>query len=128
VDRFPIFGESAGETVPFVIDKHTDGGNLLFDKRSVLQQAAHGNYIDRRLLASSDLCEDELALFRSLRDRGIFRGDMYEYVSSSEVTIHRVVRQVLEHELGSGEDGWWRKVTLSSFGRCIAGSRELPSA
>jgi hypothetical protein len=54
------------------------------------------------------LTGDELELFQSLRDSSVFYGDMYEYVSSVEISLHKLVRDVLERSFGADEMGWWR--------------------
>jgi hypothetical protein len=36
-------------------------------------------------------------------------GDMYEVIRNVEITLHERIREALEYEFGSGEEGWWRK-------------------
>jgi len=79
------------------------------EKREILQNAARGRYPDDRLLTANALCRDELELFQSLRSSGVFRGDLYEYLSETEIRIHRLVQARRKREFGPDEDGWWRK-------------------
>ncbi len=75
------------------------------EKREILQNAGRGIDPNTQLLYTNDMCPDDLNLFTSLRDTRVFRGDMYEYVSAVEVSIHRLVRARLECEFGPDEDG-----------------------
>ena len=50
----------------------------------------------------------ELNLYLSLRDARVPRGDMYEYVSDIELTLHKLVRDALTAEYGPSERDWWR--------------------
>jgi len=74
---------------------------------------------------SNGLCREELELFESLRSRGVFSGDMYDYVSKAEVAIHKLVRAILERALGAGENGWWREGIPVSVREKCASRREL---
>lgn len=80
------------------------------EKRGVLQQAADSKgFPDYGLLSPHGLDRDDLILFQSLRRSNVFYGDMYEFVSGVEKSIHQLVRARLEHEFGTDESGWWRK-------------------
>lgn len=77
------------------------------EKREILQKASLGKYPDDRLLSANGLCRDDLELLQSLGSAHVFRGDLYEYVSTVEVGLHRFVRVRLERKFGLGEHGWW---------------------
>lgn len=94
------------------------------EKRELLQRAAREQYPDDRLLTSSGLCRDELALFQALRCRRVFSGDMYEHISETEIRIHDLVRGVLEREFGEAEEGWWRRGISASIRTKCAARRE----
>ena len=94
------------------------------EKREILQRAEQGTYSDIVFLNSNGLCRDELILFQSLRNSRVFRGDMYEYVSSMEVAVHGLVRALLEREFGPEEEGWWRKGIPSNIRVKCASRRE----
>ena len=80
------------------------------EKREILQQAVNANYQDRNLLlVENELCPEELYLFIKLRNRRTFAGDMYEYVSETEIIIHELVSNILQREFGTDESCWWRK-------------------
>ena len=51
----------------------------------------------------------ELDLYCRLRNPGVFRGDLYEYLADTEVALHRMVREVLVEEFGPAEAQWWRQ-------------------
>src|SRR4051812_48684196 len=70
------------------------------EQRAAMQRSAKSEQTDHRSLASIGVSRNELDLFQSLRESHVFRGDMYEYVSSVELIIHELVRKVLELEFG----------------------------
>lgn len=76
--------------------------------RRILQEAGGGDYPNDRLLEANDLCRDDLDLFQSLRNATVFRGDLYEYLSDTEIAIHRFVQDRLESEYGPNQEDWWR--------------------
>lgn len=83
------------------------------EKRQLLQ-AALGESTRRRADVPHRTSEyhasrEELAFFASLRSRRVFAGDMYEYISDTEVALHELVRHTLMKGLGPEESGWWRK-------------------
>lgn len=94
------------------------------EKRAILQQAGGGAYPDHRLLSANGLCSDEFDLFHSLRGRGVFRGDMYEYISEVEIALHQLVRMTLEREFGDGETGWWRSGIPKDIRKSCVSRRE----
>lgn len=93
-------------------------------KREILQKAGRKYYPDDRLLSMNDLSRDDFQLFNSLCIPRVFRGDLYEYVSDTEVAIHRLVRDRLEREFGLGEHGWWRKGIPKGIREKCASRRE----
>jgi len=78
------------------------------EKRAILKRAGQESYVDDRTLSSNGLCREDLKLFESLRSRGVFKGDMYEYISEAEIALHQLVRATLQRVLGVEETGWWR--------------------
>jgi hypothetical protein len=95
------------------------------EKREILQHARRDGHIELRLLSSNGLSREELELFESLRKPNVFSGDMYDYVSAAEVTIHKLVRMVLEQSFGAEESGWWREGIPVSIREKCASRREL---
>jgi hypothetical protein len=51
--------------------------------------------------------QDHLRTYLELRDVRVCMGDMYEFLSSVEVTLHKAIRAVLLAEYGDPD--WWRK-------------------
>jgi hypothetical protein len=78
-------------------------------KREILQKAGRTKVPDATLLTAHALTREDCEFFRSLRDSRVFAGDLYEYISVTEVGIHRLVRRRLEREFGTTDDAWWRK-------------------
>ncbi|WP_339907178.1 hypothetical protein [Symmachiella dynata] len=76
--------------------------------KSVLAEETESRHLSRQELESKNLTREEVNLFKSLRTHQVFAGDMYEYVSDIEVTLHATVREVLEEQFGKGEYEWWR--------------------
>jgi hypothetical protein len=95
-------------------------------ERALLQQAADEFSNDERLrfLKKHGLTTEELALFTSLRNRRTFAGDLYEYVTDTELIAHRLVRDVLTRRFGDGERGWWREGISGELRKKCAARRE----
>ena len=66
----------------------------------------------------------ELDLYCRLRNPGIFRGDLYEYLADTEVALHRMVRETLVEEFGSAEGQWWRQGVPTEIRKACAQARE----
>ena len=66
----------------------------------------------------------ELDLYCRLRDPGIFRGDLYEYLADTEVALHRMVRETLVEEFGPAEGQWWRQGVPMEIRKACAQARE----
>jgi hypothetical protein len=126
-------GISIGSVIQYLRTQVGEGSLRLSDlyfsfppeKRKLLQ--AHkrkGAYTDDHYLRSNELTRDELDLFESLRSQRVFSGDMYEYISLAEVSIHNLVRTILEREFGSEESGWWRQGVPSNIRAKCATRRE----
>lgn len=95
------------------------------EKREMLQQAGRKKFTDVRLLTANGLSRDDFDLFQSLRNSRVFAGDLYEYISLTELAIHRLVRSRLEREFGPTDDGWWRKGISSSIRvKCVSRREE----
>jgi hypothetical protein len=95
------------------------------EKRDILQHARHNRYPNLHDLRANELSREELELFEELRKRGVFSGDMYDYVSDAEITVHRLVRTILEQTLGTDEKGWWREGVPASIREKCASRREV---
>jgi predicted transcriptional regulator len=82
------------------------------DKRESLQRVLEAmereSHVSLQAFAD-DLTWEDVELFRSLRDRRIFAGDMYEYISETEIALHDLVRRTLVASFGDQEAGWWRQ-------------------
>ena len=68
---------------------------------------------------------EDVNLFRSLRDRRIFAGDMYEYISETEIVLHEIVRRNLVKAFPDNETDWWRKGISSEIREKCASRCEL---
>lgn len=98
------------------------------DKRDLLQMALaqrdEQGSIPQHEMQSKNLTREELDLFDSLRTHRVFAGDMYEYISDVELTLHSWVRRTLENEFGAGELEWWRNGIPSGIRSKCAARRE----
>ena len=65
-----------------------------------------------------------LELYLALRDARLQMGDMYEYISSIELTLHAAIQRLLSAEYGPGETGWWRKGVPPIIRKACASTRE----
>jgi len=97
------------------------------DKREALQRVLEAT--DRGAKVSLqefavDLTWEDVHLFRSLRDRRIFAGDMYEYISETEIALHNLVSTTLVASFGGEEAGWWRQGVSAEIREKCAGRRE----
>jgi predicted transcriptional regulator len=77
------------------------------EQRRILQEAVE-DPTSKGQLEVERLTLDDLECFQSLRDSSVFYGDMYEHVSSIEISLHRLMRKVLQRSFGAEEMGWWR--------------------
>ena len=55
------------------------------------------------------LDRDDLKVYLALRDARISMGDMYEFISEIEITLHQSIKRILVSKYGPGENGWWRQ-------------------
>jgi len=98
------------------------------EKRIVLQQAleraSRRGYTDSQSLEQNGLTREEAGLFKSLQLRRVLAGDMYEYISDIETTVHQMVRQTLESNFGDQESGWWRQGIPEDIRKKCATRRE----
>jgi len=53
--------------------------------------------------------KDELRFYLELRDTRISLGDMYEYIYTIETNLHKVIKNILIKQYGTGDKGWWEK-------------------
>jgi hypothetical protein len=60
-------------------------------------------------LEANGLTREDLEIDRSIRQRRLFTGDMYEHVAEAELALHDMVRTVLVEEFGDGDSGYWRQ-------------------
>jgi hypothetical protein len=103
-------------------------------RRQVLQEALESlrpmsswgrqAYLNQRF-PGDDLSPEEIELFGSLRNQRVFAGDMYEYISETEVDLHETVRRTLVAEFGDPENGWWRQGIPSEIREKCVNRREL---
>src|SRR5262245_60682032 len=70
------------------------------EKRKALQAVLEAQQDNEKIRLSNDLSWEELYFFKALRDRRIFAGDMYEYISEIEIALHDVVRATLVSAFG----------------------------
>jgi len=54
------------------------------------------------------LDQEEIRIYLSLRDSRVSMGDMYEFLSEIEITLHRLIKRILQKEYGGNKLGWWR--------------------
>ncbi|HYJ89510.1 MAG TPA: hypothetical protein VEW46_25840 [Pyrinomonadaceae bacterium] len=98
------------------------------EKRSALQSVIetldHGKQVSLSRFATQ-MTWEEVFLFRSLRDRKIFAGDMYEYISELEITLHNLVRKILISAYGADEGEWWRRGIAADIREKCASRQEL---
>ncbi len=88
---------------------------ILLDKDLIDQKSEQENYLYK---LKYNLCE---CLPVYLKLRGTLMGDIYEYISDIEMTLHSFVKRELENEFGQGEDGWWRKgIPLRIRQECVS--------
>ena len=99
------------------------------DKRKLLQSVAKRKavtgFADTRILKEHGLSREEFELFSALRERRVFAGDMYEFVSETELSLHEIVRTKLEAAFGTEETGWWRKGVPAEVRTICVTRREL---
>src|SRR5215831_18196673 len=98
------------------------------DKRQKLQRILEAQ-ADQRFVNLAEfgdhLTWEDVALFKALRDRKIFAGDMYEYISETEIFLHNLVRETLVASFGEDETGWWRQGIPADIREKCAGRSEL---
>ena len=63
----------------------------------------------RTFLNENDLTLEELALYREINRRTTFAGDLYEYLSETELALHDMVATTLKKAYGENENGYWRR-------------------
>jgi len=51
---------------------------------------------------------DDLIEYINLRESRVYLGDLYEFLSELECSLHEQIRNVLQGELGQDDDIWWR--------------------
>jgi hypothetical protein len=129
-------GVSAGTVIQYLRTRVGEGALRLSDiyfafpaeKRNVLRQALvqepKRGYIDYRGLQEHGVAREDADLFKSLQRGRVFAGDMYEYISDIEMTIHQMVRHTLESQFGGQENGWWRQGISEDIRRKCATRRE----
>jgi len=93
------------------------------EKRELLRDAAEEikkrNNVDSERLRTRGLTREDVDFFRSIRQRRVFAGDLYEHVAETELAIHDMVRGVLVKQFGDGESGYWRQgVSVGVRKRC----------
>jgi len=70
-------------------------------------------------LAKNGLSSEELELYKEINRRPTFAGDLYEYISETELALHDMVASVLKEVYGDNENGYWRRgVPVSIRTKC----------
>jgi hypothetical protein len=99
------------------------------DKRAALEALIDQNGTSspaalQQVAAAQGFEWHELDLYCRLRNPGVFRGDLYEYLADTEVALHRMVRETLEEEFGPAEGQWWRQGVPAEIRKACVQSRE----
>lgn len=65
------------------------------------------------------ITRDDVEFYRSIRQRRVFAGDLYEHLAETELAIHDMARRILVTHFGDGEAGYWRQgVPVNVRKRC----------
>ena len=81
-----------------------------------------------RLASGSSVTEADMTVVSRYGSAGHSLGDMYEDIRTIEVGLHRLIRQGLEQEFGSGESGWWRQgIPVIIRQQCVLRREEDPT-
>lgn len=90
------------------------------ESRDVYEAAcANGN----RTVHGKGISRDEYELFQQLKHPSCFRGDLYEHVSTVELRLHDLTRDVLKSHYG--ENCWWRNgVPVNVRKECVVRREE----
>jgi hypothetical protein len=91
------------------------------EQRDALKRAA--KLPDRgalqKFLKAAGLELEEFALYQELNRRTTFAGDLYEYLSETELALHDMVATKLKQAYGESENGYWRRgVPLTIRTKC----------
>jgi exonuclease VII large subunit len=114
-------GISTASVVQYLRTKVGEGTLRLSDiyfvfpptKRDLLKQAAKLQDTSiasvRSFLDQNRLTLEELALYLEINRRTTFAGDLYEYLSETELALHDMVAATLKQAYGDNENGYWRR-------------------
>jgi hypothetical protein len=124
-------GISTGTVVQYLRTKVGEGALRLSDiyfvfspeKRDAFKQASKMQDTPipmvRSFLAQNGLSLEELELYREINRRTTFAGDLYEYISETELALHDMVATALKQTYGDNENGYWRQgVPVSIRTKC----------
>lgn len=75
-------------------------------------------------LAKHPIDIEVLQVYLDLRDTRVQMGDMYEYISEIDKTLHNVIKEALTSKYGPEEEGWWRQGVPAHVRKTCAGMRE----
>lgn len=67
---------------------------------------------------------DELVVYVSYRNRRVYVGDMYVFLTELERTLHEQIKLILTREYGEADTGWWRQGVPVGVRRECAAARE----
>lgn len=122
---------STGTVVQYLRTKAGEGALRLSDiyfvfspaKRDAFKQASKMQDTPipmvRSFLAQNGLSLEELELYREINRRTTFAGDLYEYISETELALHDMVATTLKQTYGDNENGYWRRgVPVSIRTKC----------
>lgn len=103
--------------IVFSIDQNTR--DLI--ERAICELNTTENEVLVSHLPSGYIDRDDLRVYLELRDARVALGDMYELIREIEVTLHRVIKDVLSETFGPD---WWRKGVPEGIRAECAASRE----
>jgi len=73
------------------------------------------------------LDQQEIGIYMTLRDARISMGDMYEFITEIETTLHKMIKGILQREYGTHERGWWRQGIPEQIRKaCVIAREEDP--
>lgn len=93
----------------------------------LVKHKAHSYWTFEKHAIKQGFAYEEARLYFDLRDSIALRGDIYVMISDIEIGLHDLVRNVLTHEYGPGENEWWKTgVPLVVRKQCVQAREEDP--
>ena len=106
-------GNTTATVIQYLCTKVGQGDLLLsdiyFSWRAEIREAMDEAARSGHEAVPQQVTESEFELFKKIRKREVFLGDMYQQIAMLEMTLHDRVRARLEEEFGEEERGWWRQ-------------------